>query len=169
MRKRTVALAVCAAMYVVADGDNITLEAQKAAATPRYTFTIQIDGLAAAGYTEVSGIAIETEVTELREGGSNDVRKLPGRTKFSNVTLRRGYTGNHDLYDWAASNVTGKLVRRNVSITISDVKGTVVAKWNLSRAWPVKWQPPALNASGNDVAIETVELAHEGLTVSGGK
>jgi phage tail-like protein len=134
-----------------------------------YQFTVEIEGLNVGAFREVSGIGIETEVTEVREGGSNDVHKLPGRIKFPNVTLKRGFTGSRELYDWAASHATGKGVRRSVTITLMDLKGATTASWTLNRAFPVKWQPPSLNASGNEVLIETLELAHEGVTMTSGK
>src|SRR5262245_32021558 len=115
-----------------------TVVAQKAVPTPRYAFSVQIEGLAAGNYIAVTGIAIETEVSEVREGGSNDVRKVPGRTKFTNITLRRAYAANRDLYDWAVSNVKGKVARRDVTVSLLDNKGSVAAKWTFLRAWPVK-------------------------------
>ena len=117
----------------------------------------------------MSGIAIETEVTEVREGGSNEIRKVPGRVKFPNVTLKRGFTSSRDLYDWSISHLTGKGVRKSVTITVSDVKGVPIATFALNRAFPVKWAAPSLNAFSNEVMIETLELAHEGVTMSPGK
>ena len=169
IRRRAVLLAAVLIGCFVASGLAPAAAAgQKGTPAPRYTFSVQIEGLAAAVYAEVSGISIDTEVTEVREGGANDVRKVPGRTKFSNITLRRAFTGNRDLYDWAVANVSGKMPRRGVTVTIIDAKGATVAKWSFARAWPVKWQPPALNAASNDVAMETIELAHDGLSVSSG-
>ena len=134
-----------------------------------YQFTVQIEGLTAGVFREVTGIGVETEVIELREGGSKEVRKVPGVSKFPNVTLKRGITGSSDLHDWALANLAGKDVRRSVTITLSDTNGVTVAAWTLNRAWPVKWQAPQLNASANEVAIETIELAHEGVSMSSGK
>lgn len=129
-------------------------------------FTVQIEGLTAGAFVEVSGIGTETEVVEFRDGGSNDVRKLPGRTKWPPIVLKRGFTGDRTLYDWATINVaTGTVVKRSVVVTVSDAQGQPIARYHLENAWPSKWEGPTLNASGNDVAIETLELVHEGLTL----
>ena len=141
---------------------------QKLALPGRYQFTVQIEGLTTETFREVSGVGIDIEVTEMREGGSNTVHKLPGLVKFPNVTLKRAFTGSTNLYDWTLSYLAGKGVRRTVTITVKDMKGTTMATFTLTRAFPVKWVPPALNASGNDVPIETLEIAHEGVTMTGG-
>lgn len=129
-------------------------------------FTVQIEGITAGVFVEVSGLGTETEVVEFREGGSNDVRTLPGRTKWPPIVLKRGYTGDRTLYDWATMNAaTGNVVKRSVLITVNDAQGQPVARYHLENAWPAKWEGPTLKASGNDVAIETLELVHEGLTL----
>ena len=103
---------------------------------------------------------------EFREGGTTVIRKLPGRTKWPDIVLKRGFTGNTELYDWAATVArTGSLVRRSGSIVMHTAAGTPVARWNFQNAWPVKWEAPTLNSSGNEVAVETLILAHEGLSL----
>jgi phage tail-like protein len=139
---------------------------QKGSGNSSYVFAVKIDGLAAGAFREVRGLGVETEITELREGGSNEVRKVPGRVKFPNVTLNRGLTGSRELFEWATSNLNGKGVRRSVTITVSDPKGSVIAEWILNRAFPAKWTGPDLDASTSEVLIETLEIAHEGLTMS---
>jgi phage tail-like protein len=130
-------------------------------------FTIAIDGLPDSVFQEVSGIGIETEVIEFREGGGGGVRKMPGISKYPNLVLKRGYTGSVDLYDWAAArDDTGDVVRRTVSIALT-ARGREVARWTVHRAWPVKWDAPTLNAKGNDVPMETIELAHDGISRQG--
>jgi phage tail-like protein len=128
-------------------------------------FTVQIEGLTAGTFVEVSGLGVETEVVEYREGGSNDVRKLPGRTKWPSIVLKRGFTGDRTLYDWATMNATGNVVKRSVMVTVNNAQGQPVARYHLENAWPSKWEGPTLNASGNDVALETIELVHEGLSL----
>jgi phage tail-like protein len=131
-----------------------------------FRFTVQIEGITAGPFVEVSGLGTETEVVEFREGGSNDVRKLPGRTKWPPIVLKRGFTGDRTLYDWATANATtGTVVRRSVLVTVHDAEGQPVARYHLEHAWPSKWMGPTLKASGNEVAIETLELVHEGLTL----
>lgn len=129
-------------------------------------FTVQIEGLATGAFVEVSGLGTETEVVEFRDGGSNDVRKLPGRTKWPPVVLKRVFTGDRALYDWATANATtGNVVKRSVLVSVNDAQGQPIARYHLEHAWPSKWEGPTLKASGNEVAIETLELVHEGLSL----
>ena len=113
----------------------------------------------------MSGLAAEAEVIEYREGSDplSSSRKLPGRVEYPNVRLSRGLTTSRDLWDWWQTVVNGSLERRNVSITLLDDTRTPVLRWLLRNAWIAKFEAPDLEAGGNEVAIETIELAHEGL------
>ena len=119
------------------------------------------------GFSEVEGLSGEIEVIEYREGADrvNTARKLPGLTKYPNVTLKRGITGRTDLFEWWKAVRDGQVQRRNVTITLLDEQRQAVLRWHLRDAFPVKIEGPSLNASGNEVAIETLELAHEGLEI----
>jgi phage tail-like protein len=131
-----------------------------------FNFLVEIDGITRAAFQEAGGLDSSVEVIEHREGGNNLTSlKLPGRVKFSNITLKRGLTDDVELYAWHRQWVTGDPAagRKNGSIVLLDRQGQEKTRWNFVRAWPVKWTGPALNAEGNDVAIETLELAHEGL------
>jgi phage tail-like protein len=130
-----------------------------------FNFTVDIGGGDELGFSEVEGLSGEIEVIEYREGADrvNTARKLPGLAKYSNVTLRRGITGRTDLFEWWKSVRDGQVQRRNVTITLLDEARQPVVRWLLRNAWPVKVEGPDLNATGNEVAIETLELAHEGL------
>jgi phage tail-like protein len=130
-----------------------------------YSFRVEIDGIASAAFKSVSGLAAEAEVIDYREGsdGLSSSRKLPGRVRYSNVTLTRGITTSRDLWDWWQTVVDGALQRRNVVITLLDDSGNEVVRWNLRDAWIAKIEGPNLEAGGNEVAIESIELAHEGL------
>jgi phage tail-like protein len=129
-----------------------------------FNFLVEIDGIARAGFSEVSGLASETDVIEYRVGSeSNTARKLPGLTKYANIVLRRGVTQDADLWNWRKTVVDGNVDRRNGSIILLDDDRTEVVRWNFFSGWISKWEGPALNASGNEVAIETIEIAHEGL------
>jgi phage tail-like protein len=131
-----------------------------------FNFLVEIGGgETAAGFAECSGLATETEVIEYREGGDFATRKLPGLTKHSNVTLKRGLIGDPTLWRWRKAIVDGELDRRGVTIVLLDQARKPVVRFHLSNAWPCKWEGPTLNAKANDVAIETLELAHEGLDV----
>jgi phage tail-like protein len=131
-----------------------------------FNFLVEIDGITRAAFQEASGFDSAIDVIEHREGGENTtVRKLPGMTKYSNVTLKWGTAPDRDLYDWHRQWVTGDpaATRRNGSIVLLDRQGQEQIRWNFFNAWPAKWTGPSFNAEGNDVAIETLELAHEGL------
>jgi phage tail-like protein len=128
-----------------------------------FNFLVEIDGVAVAAFSEVSGLESETAVIEYRTGSDGTLRKLPGLTKFANLVLRRGITQDRDLWNWRQAVVTGDVQRRNGSVILLDDQRNEVVRWNFAAGWPCKWQGPALNAKNNEVAIETLEIAHEGL------
>jgi phage tail-like protein len=129
-----------------------------------FNFLVEIDGIARGAFQGVSGFDSTIDVVEHREGGENTTtRKLPGLTKYSNITLKWGITDDRQLYDWHRDAVLGNVQRKNGSIVGLDRRGTEVVRWNFFNAWPSKYDAPDFNAEGNDVAIETLELAHEGL------
>jgi len=126
-------------------------------------FRIEINGLTAAGFVSCTGLAAETEVIDYRLGNDKTpMRKLPGLHKFTNVTLKRGYTADRQLWDWYKGVLDGSVQRRSISIVLTDDAGIDLLRWNVHNAWPMKYEGPALNASSNDIAMETIELAHEG-------
>ncbi|MBD2089952.1 phage tail protein [Microcoleus sp. FACHB-1515] len=128
-----------------------------------YNFLVEIDGITRAAFQECSGFDSTIDVIEHREGGENTTpRKLPGMTKFSNIQLKWGMTDDRELYDWHRRVIEGDIERKNGSIILLNRKREEKARWNFVRAWPTKWDGPNLTAEGNDVAIEMIELAHEG-------
>jgi phage tail-like protein len=131
-----------------------------------FNFLVEIDGIAQASFTECSGLSTTTEVIEHRQGGDNvRVRKLPGKTSYSDISLKWGLTDSTELWDWRQQITDGNIVRKNGSIVVFDLaNSTEVARWNFVRAWPTKWEGPSFSAKGNDIAIDTLVLAHEGLT-----
>lgn len=129
-----------------------------------YNFLVEIDGITRAAFHEVNGFDSTVDVIEHREGGENTtLRKLPGMTKYSNIVLKWGITDDMSLYQWHRQIVTGEIERKNGSIVLLNRRGEEVARWNFVRAWPTKYDGPDFTAEGNDVAIETIELAHEGV------
>jgi len=129
-----------------------------------FNFLVEIDGITQAGFAECSGFELSTDPIEYREGGENTtVRKLPGLTKYANITLKWGLTDSKDLYSWYRDVVRGKIQRRNGSIIVLDVDGAEKVRWNFTDGWPTKYNPSDLNAKGNEVAIETLEIAVEGV------
>lgn len=131
---------------------------------PSTRFYIEIDGINKAVFTEAEGLQIEIDVTEYEEGGSNGfVHRLPGRARISNLTLKRGLVQSNQLFKWQAEITQGKITRRNVSVVMYDPAGTEVVRWNLIKAYPVRWIGPAGRVNENVASIETLELAHAGL------
>ena len=128
-----------------------------------FNFLVEIDGVNLAAFSEVSGLESETAVIEYRSGGDFVTRKLPGLTRYANIVLRHGITKDHELWDWRKNIVEGNPDRRNGSIKLLDDQRNEVVRWSFRDGWICKWEGPALNAKSNEVAIETIEIAHEGL------
>jgi len=131
-----------------------------------FNFLVQIDGMTQISFSECSGVSSTTEVIEYREGGNNTtVLKLPGKTSYGDITLKWGITDSLDLWQWRQQVVDGNVQRRHGALIVFSLDGgTEVARWNFLNAWPTKCELPSFTAKGNDVAIETLVLAHEGLT-----
>ena len=135
-----------------------------------FNFLLEIDGIAQANFTECSGLDSTVEIVEYREGGENTtVRKLPGKTTYSDITLKWGTTDSRELWEWHRTVIEGNVVRKTGSIVLFDLAGAngnnsnEVARWNFVNAWPTKWEGPSFNATGSEVAVETLTLAHEGI------
>jgi len=133
-------------------------------AYPSCRFYVEIDGVKEAVFTEVSGLQVETAFFDYEEGGNNGfVHRLPGRTKASNLTLKRGMTRSNDFFKWHAEIRQGKIGRRNISVIMYDAQGNELMRWNFIRAYPVKWVGPQFSSTASATAIETLELAHDGI------
>jgi len=128
-----------------------------------FNFRVQLDGINRASFHECTGFNSAIDVIEHREGGAANPVKLPGLTKYGNLILRRGVTHDRELYDWHLAAVNGDVQRKSGSIVVLDRRGEQQARWNFFDAWPQRWEGPALNSEGTDVAIETLELAVERL------
>ena len=128
-----------------------------------YNFIVEIDGIARAGFREASGLDSGQDPVEYREGNDPQlhVRKLTGLRKFANLTFKKGFTLNHDLWNWYRTLLNGTADRRDGSIVLQDEERNDVLRWNFSNAWITKWEGPGMNATSNDVAIESIELAVE--------
>ncbi len=131
-----------------------------------FRFRVEIDGITQAGFSECTVGDITTDPIEYREGtDSTTVRKLSGLTKYANVTLKWGITDSMDIYNWRKQVIdTGADgARKNVSVILVDEAGNDKARWNIVQAWPTKYDSPDFTAKGNDVAVETLEIVHEGI------
>jgi phage tail-like protein len=132
-----------------------------------FNFLVEIDGIAVAAFCEVSGLASVTDVIEYRAGSdrTSTVRKLPGLTKYTNIVLKRGVTQDTQLWQWRKAIEQGTPGRRSGAIVLLDDERNPVRRWRFTDGWIAKFDGPDLNAKANDVAIETIEIAHEGLTI----
>lgn len=134
-----------------------------------FNFALELGSLQAAGFSECMGLQIETKVFEYEEGGNNGTTlKFPVHTSYGNVTLKRGIVTSNELIEWHLDVVQSRFSMnrtQNVAIVLQDEKGNPVKRWNLLRALPVKWVGPDLKAGGSEVAVETLELAHEGIEI----
>jgi phage tail-like protein len=130
-----------------------------------FNFIVEIDGIAKAAFQEVSGLGAEVDVVEYREGGdtSGAVRKLPGRVRYFPITLKRGITQDKSLWNWFKTVVNGAIQRANGSVVLLDSSRNEVLRWNFRDAWPSKWEGPSLCGEGNEIAIEILEIQHEGI------
>ncbi|HEX2090907.1 MAG TPA: phage tail protein [Longimicrobiaceae bacterium] len=129
-------------------------------------FLVEIDGLVVGGFQEVTGLQVETEVEDYREGGVNEyVHRLAGPTRYpSNLVLKKGLTDVESLWKWHQQVVRGDVRRRNGSVYLLDRKGLPAMWWNFTGAYPVKWSGPDLRAEQGAVAVEQLELVHRGLS-----
>lgn len=130
-----------------------------------YNFLVEIDGITRAAFRECSGLDSTQDPIEYREGGEAlTTRKLPGLVKYSNISLKRGITDDAELWEWRKKAIDGKVERKNGSIILLDDAGAEKLRWNFVNAWPTKWTGPTFNATGNEVAIESMDIAHEGVS-----
>lgn len=130
-----------------------------------FNFLVEIDGITRAGFRECTGLETNQEPIDYRDGNDPPwVRKLSGLNSFPAITLRRGIVDS-DLFSWRQKGVTGQVERKNVSIVLFDETGKEEKmRWNLQEAWATKWTGPSFNAVSNEVAVESVEIVHEGIT-----
>ena len=132
-----------------------------------FNFQLEIDGVPLGAFSEASGLTAEGDAVDYREGTDkqNNVRKLVGLRKYTNITLKRGYTQDQSLWQWYGNIVSGEPDRRNVTIVLHNEAHEPVLRWHAENAWVNKIEGPSFKASGNEVAMESVELVHEGLTL----
>jgi phage tail-like protein len=130
-----------------------------------FRFKVELGSTIEAGFSECSGLQVETEIEEVREGGLNDfVHKLPKGSKHVNLTLKHGLTDSDALWKWHQDVVKGKVERKTINVILLDFEGSEKWRWGFDLAYPVKWVGPELKADGSAVAVETLEFAHHGFT-----
>lgn len=131
-----------------------------------FRYVVEIDGIVQAGFSEVTIPDSSQEPVEYREGTDlPTARKLPGLVKYGNVVLKWGTTDSIELFEWRKAVEDGFIndSRKNMAIMVLNDEGIMAARWEFKDAWPTKYDAPDLKASGNEVAIETLEIAHEGM------
>ena len=137
---------------------------------PKFHFRVEWGG-AKIGFSEVSGLSVETDVVEYRDGSSPEFHKIkmPGMQKFGNITMKRGiFQGDNDFFLWWNTVALNTIERRDVTISLLNENHEPVVVWKIKNAWPSKVQSTDLKSDDNGVAIETIELAHEGLVMQNG-
>jgi phage tail-like protein len=135
-----------------------------------FNFLVEINGLSVGGFSEVTGLQVEMEVQDYREGGQNTfVHKLAGPVRYpSNLMLKRGMADIDLLWGWYQAVLLGFVARQNISVILRDSEGDEQRRWFFVKAYPVRWNGPALRADTANVAVETLELAHQGFFAVGG-
>ncbi|MDB4582342.1 phage tail protein [Draconibacterium sp.] len=137
---------------------------------PLPAFHFQIDwGGSKLGFSEVSGLSIDQQVIEYRDGLSPEFStiKMPGIRKYGNITLKRGIIKkDNEFWDWLNTTKMNVIERRDLTIKLLDEEHNPVMVWSVKNAWPTKITSPTLKADGNEVAVETIEVAHEGVTIA---
>jgi phage tail-like protein len=133
----------------------------------QFNFIIKIQGVIRAGFTEVSGLTMDTNIIEYREGNEiTTVRKLPGLMKYMPVVCKAGITGDLSLYSWRKTVIDGKTSRVSLSITLLNEARQPTLTWNIREAWPSKYDSGPFNAKTSEAAIETLEITHEGIELA---
>ncbi|MEF9840867.1 MAG: phage tail protein [Lachnospiraceae bacterium] len=131
----------------------------------KFRYRVEIDGLDAAGFSEVTGFDASIDVIEYREGDMiTTPMKIPGLKKYGNITLKHGTTDSKSMYEWMIAGVEGEVERKTITITLLDETESPCASWTVINAWPNKYTAPDFNATASEIAIESVEIAHEGMT-----
>jgi phage tail-like protein len=134
----------------------------------QFNFLIEIDGVVQGGFSECSGLTSDTNVMDYREGNEKylTARRLPGLMKYNNIVLKRGYTADQSLWNWRLNVINGQTERTNGSIVLLDEARNPALTWNFREGWPSKLEGPALNGKTSEVAIETLEITHEGIELA---
>jgi phage tail-like protein len=134
---------------------------------PKFHFRVEWGG-SKIGFTEVTGLNIENEMIEYRDGSSPEYHKIkmPGLQKYGNITLKRGmFNGDNEFFQWLNTVSLSKVERRDVSIALLNENHEPVYVWKVKNAFPTKVTAPDFKSDANEVAVETIEIAHEGLVI----
>jgi phage tail-like protein len=132
-----------------------------------YKFAIEIQGVISGWFSECSGLSMSRDVFPQKEGGVNDfIHQLPGRNKYNNITFKRG-VADDEFWDWYQKGLyDGKVEYQNISIMLFNDDRSKIKRWDLERAYPIKWTGPDFKSDSNQVAIESMEIVHHGMTLT---
>lgn len=131
---------------------------------PSFRFRVEIESIIVASFSEVSGLQIEMETESYREGSVNNfVHTFPKGIKYQPLVLKRGITDSNDLWNWYKDVRTGKITRKGVTVVLMDPSGNDKMHWKFVGAYPTKWTGPELKANSSAIAIESIELVHQGI------
>ena len=132
----------------------------------KFRYKVEIDGLEAGGFSEATGFDASIDVIEYREGDmtAETPMKIAGLKKYGNITLKQGLTDSRVMYDWLAAGVNGEVQRKTLTLTLLNDTQATAASWQIINAWPTKYTAPDFNATASEIAIESIEIAHEGMT-----
>lgn len=140
---------------------------------PKFRFEVDLgEELTGVAFQEVSGMDVENQIIEYRKSNSKEfsMEKMPGIVKYGNVTMKRGlFVNDYIFWDWHDQISMNKIKRRDVLVKLLDEKGEVTMQWTLFNAWPTKITSTDLKSDGNEVAVDTLEIAHEKLTINNPK
>jgi phage tail-like protein len=136
----------------------------------QFNFLVEIDGVGTFGFSEISGLTTDTNVIEYREGsevanGESTTRQPPGKIKYNNIVCKRGLTKDLSAYNWWLKVIQGQTSPASGSITLLDEARKPKLRWEFSGGWPSKWEGLALNEKTSEIAIESMEITHEGLAL----
>ena len=142
--------------------------AQRTDPYSQFNFLIEIDGVVKGGFSECSGLTSDTNVIDYREGNEKQLtaRRLPGLMKYNNIVLKRGYTADTSLWNGRQDVINGQVSRTTGSIILLDDARNTALTWNFREGWPCKLEGPALTGKTSEVAIETLEICHEGIELA---
>jgi len=134
----------------------------------QFNFLIEIDGVVKGGFSECSGLTSDTNIIEYREGNEKQltVRKLPGLAKYPPIVLKRGQSADTSLWTWRKTVTDGQTSRTSGSIVLLDESRKTALTWHFREGWPSKLEAPGFNGKTSEVAIETLEISHEGLELA---
>jgi phage tail-like protein len=138
-----------------------------------HRFYVSVGNNLVAEFRECTGLEVQTEVFEYQEGGVNSfVHKLPGRTKYTNIVLKRGMCQADELWKWYTQRLAGTYPPRDQRMSVSIIlydepRSQELKRWNLLEAYPVRWSAPDFRAEAGEIALESLEIAHHGFDMTG--